>query len=165
MKYLLILFSTFLIIACSCQKSSEENLVQIKDSEKQKTDRLSRLPSINPIEKGKIVNRFGQQVGSLINKGIDISIEQETGVIAVADGKIIEVKKEDTNDKSTIIIDHGYGYQTKYRNLSEISVETNQSVKRWTVIGKMKITTEQPALLHYEVVKDGENVDPEKFIF
>jgi murein DD-endopeptidase MepM/ murein hydrolase activator NlpD len=165
MKYILLLFSIWSLISCSCQKSSDESVGQIKDLEKQHTERLKHLPSISPIEGAKIVNQFGHQVGSQINKGIDIAVENETDVVAVADGKALTVKKGMANGENLIIIDHGYGIQTKYSNLAEILAEANQAVKRWTVIGKMKRTTDQPALLHYEVIKDGENVDPERFIF
>ncbi len=106
MKYPLVLFSILLIISCSCQKSSDENLVQMNDLEKQQTEKVRHLPSINPIQGGMIISRFGQQVDSLINKGIDITVEKEADVFAVADGKIAEFKKGMMNKENLIIIDN-----------------------------------------------------------
>jgi len=166
------LVSILLIIlfAVSCQKSPDENLVQITKLEQQQTERMMHIPSISPIEGGKIVNRFEQQIDSLtkkpyLKKGIDIVVDHEANVFAAAAGKVVEVMKGETNNENLIIIDHGHGFQTKYSNLFEILIEQNQAVKRWMVIGKIKKSQDLPAFLHYEVIENGEPVDPEKFLF
>jgi len=165
MKHILILSSILFIIYFSCQKSQDENLDQMTKLLEQQNDKLKHLLSINPIEDGKITSRFGQRVDSLINKGIDIAVEKEADVFAVAAGKVVKVKKGREKSENLIVIDHGDGFQTRYSNLSDILVEANQSVKRWTVIGKIKKSADQLTLLHYEVIEDGEPVNPEKFIF
>jgi murein DD-endopeptidase MepM/ murein hydrolase activator NlpD len=153
------------MFSLACQKSQDENIDQLTELQKQHADRLMHLPSINPTESGKIISRFGQVAGSSINEGIEFAVEKQTDVFATAAGKVVEAKQAATTDENLVIIDHGYGLQTKYSNLSEILVAVNQSVKRWTVIGRIKKATDQPVLLHYEVIKDGVPNDPEKYIF
>ena len=165
MKHFLFLISTLLMFSLACQKSQNENIDQLTELQKQHTDRLMHLPSISPTESGKIISRFGQVTGSSINEGIDIAVEQKTNVFATGAGKVIVAKQGATTNENLVIIDHGYGLQTKYSNLSEIFVGVNQPVKRWTVIGRIKKATDQPVLLHYEVIKDGVPNDPEKYIF
>ena len=165
MKHFLFLISTLLMFSLACQKSQDENLDQLTELQKQHADRLMHLPSISPTESGKIINRFGQVNGSSISEGIDIAVEQKTNVFATAAGKVIEAKQGATTNENLVIIDHGYGLQTRYVNLSEILVAVNQSVKRWSVIGTIRTTANQPVWLHYEVIKDGNQVNPENYIF
>ncbi len=159
-----------ILLTFSCKKSQDENINQISDIQKRRTNRLRRTPSIIPIKGGEIVSRFGAHIDSLtkkasFNKGIDIAVQNEDNVFATADGKIIEVNYGTRNNENLIIIDHSYGIQTRYSNLSDILVKSNELVKRWSIIGKVKGSDQQPILLHYEVIKNGEYVDPERFIF
>ncbi|MCR9252915.1 MAG: M23 family metallopeptidase, partial [bacterium] len=60
-----------------------------------------------------------------------------------------------------IVILHGEGYQTRYCHLSAFKVEEGDVVKKGEVIGLVGNTGLSTAPhLHYEILKDGENVDP-----
>ena len=63
-----------------------------------------------------------------------------------------------------IIIDHEEGYSTLYSQLSRYNVKEGQEVKEGDVIGYVGSSgTSTGPHLHYEVMKDGEYVDPEKY--
>jgi murein DD-endopeptidase MepM/ murein hydrolase activator NlpD len=65
-----------------------------------------------------------------------------------------------------VIIDHGYGYETLYAHMSKIDVRRGQKVKRGDVIGLVGNTGISSAPhLHYEVIKDGQKINPANFYF
>lgn len=103
-----------------------------------------------------------------VHPGIDIAADRGTPVKAVADGVISDVR----NDKFygiSVVIDHGDGLKTLYRNLaSDEAVAVNQKVKQGEIIGSigntaMDESSEQPHL-HFEVLVDDENVDPTDYL-
>lgn len=96
--------------------------------------------------------------------GVDIASDRGTPVKAVADGVISDIRN-DSYYGITIVVDHGQGLQTLYRNLaSDETVSVNQKVKQGEVIGSIGNTAadesaEQPHL-HFEVLKNNASVDP-----
>ena len=100
--------------------------------------------------------------------GIDIKAEEGSQVRAVMDGVISEI----TNDPQwgmTIAIDHGGGVTTIYSNLSTLDMVTlGQEVKKGDVISGVGRTAiieiaEEPHL-HFEIMKDGKNLDPKIYL-
>jgi murein DD-endopeptidase MepM/ murein hydrolase activator NlpD len=62
-------------------------------------------------------------------------------------------------------IDHGNGLATRYGHLSEINVETGQTVRAGAVVGKLGSTGRSTGPhLHYETRLNGEAVNPQKFL-
>jgi len=102
------------------------------------------------------------------HKGIDIKSILGAQVKAAADG-VIEKIYNDDGYGITIIIDHRNGIKTKYCNLSTDSmVKEGQNVKQGDIISGIGDTAvfeigEEPHL-HFEVIKDGESVDPKTFL-
>lgn len=103
-----------------------------------------------------------------VHPGIDIAADRGTPVKAVADGFISDVR----NDKFygiTVVIDHGDGLKTLYRNLaSDETVAVNQNVKQGEIIGSigntaMDESSEQPHL-HFEVLENDKNADPTAYL-
>ena len=103
-----------------------------------------------------------------IHEGIDIKAEEGSQVRAAMDGTISEILN-DPQWGYTIAIDHGSGISTRYSNLSTLDMITlGQKVKKGDVIsgiGKTAICeiAEDPHL-HFEVVKDGKNLDPKIYL-
>jgi murein DD-endopeptidase MepM/ murein hydrolase activator NlpD len=100
--------------------------------------------------------------------GVDIASDRGTPVKAVADGVISDVRS-DSYYGITVVIDHGNGLESLYRNLaSDETVAVNQRVKQGEVIGSigntaMDESSEQPHL-HFEVLNKDVNVDPMTYL-
>ena len=96
--------------------------------------------------------------------GVDIASDRGTPVRAVADGVVSEVRN-DSYYGIAVVIDHGNGLKSLYRNLaSDETVTVNQKVKQGEAIGSignsaMDESSEQPHL-HFEVLKKDVSMDP-----
>ena len=104
----------------------------------------------------------------MVHKGIDIGGKLDAQVKAVADGTVTKVFTNDTMG-ITIVIDHGNDICTVYSNLSTDSmVETGDTVKQGQVISGIGDTAlfecSDEAHLHFEVLKNGRNINPEKLV-
>lgn len=102
------------------------------------------------------------------HSGIDIMADENTPVVAALPGKVIEVKN-DSKFGITIVIAHSGNVITKYANLSvDHMVKVGEQVKKGQTIsgiGKTALfeTLEEPHL-HFEVLIDGKNVNPNTYL-
>ncbi len=137
-------------------------------------DRVSHFPSICPILGGRITEGFGFRIDPFTgkiaaHKGVDIPMPEGTSVLAAADGVVKVANTIYTLNKSygqEIVVDHGYGYETRYAHLSKILVRKGQKVKRWQPIGEVGETGKATGPhLHYEVIQNNKQQNPENFIF
>ncbi len=139
----------------------EEALVGLKD-------RLDHTPSIWPT-KGWYSRGFGMKndpfTGLLqLHRGIDIANHTGTPVIATADGRVKSTGKYRRMGKM-LVVDHGYGFVTRYGHLSKFAVKRGQKIKRGDVIGYMGNTGYSTGPhLHYEVWRNGKVLNPRNFI-
>jgi murein DD-endopeptidase MepM/ murein hydrolase activator NlpD len=94
------------------------------------------------------------------HQGLDIAANHGSQVNATADGVIIHASREGAYG-NLIIIDHGYGLETRYGHLSRYDVKSGAKVKRGDVIGRVGSTgrTTGPHL-HYEVRVNGRLLNP-----
>ena len=101
----------------------------------------------------------------VLHDGLDLVAQQETPVVAAADGIVISVKRSSKGSGNTIEIEHRGGYVTKYSHLSATSVRQGNRVRRGQTIGSVGMSGNSFAPhLHYEVLKDGMNMDPLGYI-
>jgi len=102
------------------------------------------------------------------HNGLDIIAKEGTEVKAALGG-VVEKTEEDATMGKIILIDHGNGLKTKYAGLSTLDmVKVGQKVERGDTISAVGNTavfevSEGPHL-HFEVILDGKNVDPEKYM-
>ncbi len=114
----------------------------------------------------KVTSSYGKRKDPFQKKmrfhnGIDLKAKEGTPVVATGDGKVIAVEENPKGYGKRIVILHGEGYQTRYCHLSAFKVEEGDVVKKGEVIGLVGNTGLSTAPhLHYEILKDGENVDP-----
>ena len=79
---------------------------------------------------------------------------------------VIKVEKNKSGYGNNILIDHGYGYKTRYAHLHSFKVKKGQKVKRGQEIGSMGNTGKSTAPhLHYEVIKNNKTVNPINFFY
>ncbi len=96
-----------------------------------------------------------------MHPGIDFSAPQGTPVYATGAGKVVEVKTSLSGYGKQVIIDHGFGYRTRYAHLQDFSVKQGQQVERGQGIGQVGNTgTSTAPHLHYEIYREDERVNP-----
>jgi len=131
-------------------------------------DRLGHTPSIWPT-KGWLSRGYGMKYDPFtgvkqMHRGVDIANHNGTAVIAPADGVIKYVGKNGALGK-TVVINHGYGFKTRYGHLSEYKVRSGQRVKRGDVIALMGSTGHSTGPhLHFEISRNGKFLNPLKFV-
>jgi len=133
---------------------------------------LPSVPAIKPIRSDKMkrnirsMSGFGWRIHPIFKRrkmhtGIDFTCPSGTPIIATGDGKILKIEKRKSGYGKSVVIDHGYGYKTRYAHMSSIDVKRGEMVKRGQVIGAVGSTgTSTAPHLHYEVIHKGKKVDP-----
>lgn len=100
--------------------------------------------------------------------GVDIKAEKATVVKAAADGTVKYIKN-DPRFGLTIIIEHSNGFQTLYANLLTTEfVSEGEEVKAGQTIGTVGDSAiyeivDEPHL-HFEILKNNENLNPSEYI-
>jgi len=126
-------------------------------------------PSGNPTEKGWISSYFGLRKDPFsgkkkMHKGVDIAGQSGSSVYATADGVVISIKKQ-TGYGKVLEIDHGYGFTTRYAHNKTIAVKSGDLVKRGQTIAYMGSTGRSTGPhVHYEVLRNGRQVNPQRYI-
>jgi len=97
------------------------------------------------------------------HKGLDFAAPSGAPVYATGDGKINATYYSESYG-NVIYVDHGYDFETRYAHLSGFAVTPGEIVKRGQLIGYVGTTGHSVAPhLHYEVLIDGEHVNPINF--
>ncbi len=129
---------------------------------------LASVPSIAPVD-GWVTSGFGSRESPFtkerdVHMGLDIAAPIGSPFYAPADGVVIFAGKKD-GFGNFIMIAHGYGVISRFGHNAENLVEPGQRVTRGEQIGTVGMTgrTTGPHL-HYEVLLNGLNVDPSRFI-
>ncbi len=136
---------------------------------------IASIPSIQPIN-NKNLNRTAAGWGWKIHPiykikkfhyGIDFTAAPGTEVVATANGKVEKIiTNSHSRDGKKIILSHNYGYKTIYCHLDRFNVRKGQEIKRGEIIGYVGSTGLSTAPhLHYEVIKNGEQVNPVFYFF
>lgn len=79
-----------------------------------------------------------------------------SAIIACADGTVID-KAEDADFGAFVVLDHGNGYQTTYRTMGSIKVESGDVLSRGEVVA---VIAKEDSLFAYEIAKGAEAVEP-----
>ncbi|MEM7055452.1 MAG: M23 family metallopeptidase [Bacteroidota bacterium] len=153
------------------QTKSYDDIARLaKDKEK----RLAATPAIQPIsnrELKRLSSGFGMRTHPIykvpkMHYGVDFSAPRGTPVYATGDGVVRLAKKSYTGYGNRIEINHGYGLVTRYCHLQSFNVKYGQKVKRGERIGCVGSTgLAAGPHLHYEVLKNGKNVNPVHYFF
>ncbi len=99
---------------------------------------------------------------------VDFFAPEGTPVYAVSDGTVESVETTLLGG-TTVVIDHGDGLKTVYNSLSNGDcVVAGQWVKGGAKIGEVSLSNKQEykdgAHLHFEMIENGEKIDPAKYL-
>jgi len=131
-------------------------------------DRLLHTPSIWPT-KGWVSCGYGMRDDPFtgyrrMHHGLDIANNRGTSIVATADGKVTKVYYSNSHGR-IVVVDHGYGFVTRYAHLHKAKVKVGQKVKRGDQIALMGSSGYSTGPhLHYEVLRNGKTLNPRKFI-
>ncbi len=131
-------------------------------------DELSHTPTLWPV-KGFITSGFGRRQDPLedgldYHPGVDISVPYGTVIQAPAEGLVVFCGWEQGYG-NTVEISHGGGLVTRYAHMSRILVKPGQVVKRWQKVGLVGTSGRTTgAHLHYEVLKNGQPTNPQRYL-
>lgn len=135
-----------------------------------KDERMAHIPAISPVKNPKVVSGFGMRyhpVYKILRRhtGIDLIGKRGQPVYATADG-IVSSENPGSGYGISVVVNHGYGYKTVYAHLSKASVRPGQKVKRGELVGLMGSSgLASGTHLHYEVLKNGQRVNPVHFFY
>jgi murein DD-endopeptidase MepM/ murein hydrolase activator NlpD len=141
---------------------------------KNKEEMLASIPAIQPVSNEKltrVASGFNWRIHPIykvrhFHTGIDFTAPRGTEIYATGDGVIEDVVSKGRGYGNHVIVDHGFGYQTLYAHISRFKVRKGEKVKRGDVIGYVGSTgTSTAPHLHYEVIKNGEKINPMNFFF
>lgn len=101
----------------------------------------------------------------LQSSGASYGGKENFDVVAVLDGTVLEVKKDDLLG-NVVQIRHENETISTYQSLSEVSVQKGSAVKQGDVIGKSgtnNVETDLGSHLHFELILNGVTVNPEEY--
>ena len=151
-----------------------KSLDEIVALAKKKERLLAAIPAIQPVKNEDLkhmASGFGYRSDPFtkirkFHYGMDFTARTGTPIYATGDGEVYKADASLSGYGNHIEINHGYGYKTLYAHLSKYKCRPGQRVKRGDIIGYVGSTgRSQAPHLHYEVLKNGERVNPLNFYY
>jgi murein DD-endopeptidase MepM/ murein hydrolase activator NlpD len=142
----------------------ESRLQTVRSDVDKRNNLAAATPSIWPTH-GWLSSSMGNRADPIngskdFHPGLDISADKGDPVYSTADGKIVNASAAG-NYGNLVIVDHGYGIETRYGHLSAFKVKVGQAVKRGDLLGLVGSTGRATgAHLHYEVRANGRILNP-----
>lgn len=155
--------------------TSKSNTVTMPEVTEKKEEKVKDPEFKMPVS-GEIVKEFAKDklvysntLGEwMTHNGIDIKAEKTTVVKASSEGTVKSIKN-DPRYGLTVVIEHVNGFTSVYSNLLTAEfVVAGEKVKSGQTIGTVGNTAvfeiADEAHLHFEILKEGEYLDPELYI-
>ncbi|UCG86254.1 MAG: M23 family metallopeptidase [Gemmatimonadota bacterium] len=120
------------------------------------------VPSHWPLDQAGVITRgpVGPGGSAEVHQGLDIAVAQGTPIRA-AGGGLVRAAGRDPEYGLFVRLEHPDGYTSMYGHASRLLVARGDSVRAGQVIGLSGSTGRSTAPhLHFEVLKDGEPIDP-----
>ena len=140
-----------------------ENLILTRELNKQV------YPEGRPVQDGWISSYFGRRADpftgySAVHKGLDFAGAEGTKVSTVAAG-LVTFAGERSGFGQMVEINHGNGLATRYCHNEKVLVKQGDMVRKGQEISLMGSTGHSTGPhLHFEVLKNGAQVDPLRFV-
>ncbi|MBA7531935.1 hypothetical protein ES705_24161 [subsurface metagenome] len=150
----------------SVQNESYDEILNIA---RERNTKLEHYPAITPVNCTKYIwisSYYGSRNDPFTfhlksHQGIDFVGPRNTEIFSTACGSVTLVKHSRRGYGNEVVIDHGFGYSTRYAHLNKILVEEGQKVERGELIGLMGNTGRSTGThLHYEVRMNNRPINP-----
>ena len=152
------------------QSKSFDEVAQLS---KRAGDMASCIPAIPPVVPDRRIYRLSSGFGyrsdpfsgrSKRHTGVDFALKPGNPIYATGDGVVESVKFEFFGYGNQVVIDHGFGYKTRYAHLKSIGVIEGMKIKRGECIGESGNSGRSSGPhLHYEVMYKGNHVNPANY--
>lgn len=135
---------------------------------KRSGDMALSVPAIPPValDRVRYSSSFGYRRDPFskvltMHGGLDLSGKVGEPIYATGNGMVLDVSYNFFGYGNSVVIDHGFGYKTRYAHLSKVFVKEGQQVERGEYIANMGNTGKSSgAHLHYEVIYRNNRVNP-----
>ena len=135
---------------------------------------LACKPSIQPISPADpfwLTSTFGYRSDPFTKRrtahyGIDLAGPHGLNIYATGDGVVTISEYNRHGYGKEVLIDHGFGYTSRYAHLQELLVKPGDRVQRGQVIGKLGSTGRSTGPhLHYEIRHLNKAVNPMRYFY
>lgn len=149
-------------VANTSKKSSKQVAKSVKKTTKKRTYRTAKssgkpLKWVWPVN-GKTLKGFSNK--GVSSKGIDIKGRINDKVLSAADGIVVYAGNGLIGYGNLVIVKHNEEYLSAYAHNQQILVKEKQSVKAGQQLAIIGSKGKEQSLLHFEVRKDGQPIDP-----
>ncbi|MCL1942889.1 MAG: M23 family metallopeptidase [Candidatus Azobacteroides sp.] len=136
-------------------------------------ERLQCIPAIQPVSNKDLkrtASGYGMRIDPVyktpkFHAGMDFAAPIGTDIYATGNGRV-SYSGWKQGYGNTVMIDHGYGYETLYGHMSEILVPEGKEIKRGEIIGLVGSTGKSVGPhLHYEVRYKGTPENPQNYYY
>lgn len=152
------------------QSRSFDEVAQLS---KRAGDMASCIPAIPPVVPDRSIYRLSSSFGfrsdpftgrSKRHTGVDFALKPGNPIYATGDGVVEKVKFEFFGYGNQVLIDHGFGYKTRYAHMKSINVVEGMKVKRGECIGESGNSGRSSGPhLHYEVLYKDKHINPANY--
>lgn len=142
----------------------ESRLLMVRQSVERRNALAAATPSIWPAH-GWLTSTMGARQDPItgdddFHPGVDIAGQPGQPVFATAEGTVKEAAY-DGGYGNLVVLDHGFGLETRYGHLSAFTVHKGDHVTRGQMIGRVGSTGHATGPhLHYEVLANGKLLNP-----
>ena len=135
---------------------------------------LACRPSIHPISPADpiwLTSSYGYRLDPFTKRrtahhGIDLAGPEGLQIHCAGEGTVTVAHLDLHGYGKEVVVDHGYGYISRYAHMKEILVKPGQKVTRGQVLGTLGNTGRSTGPhLHYEIRKNNQPVNPMYFFF
>lgn len=146
-------------------KSFDEVIDLARDKEKM----IHSIPAIQPVavdNKIRITSYYGHRSDPFLrtrrfHQGMDFAGPKGVPVYATGNGRVISAAYSYFGYGNVVLVDHGFGYKTRYAHLSAIDVKKGDTISRGQIVGRLGNSGRSTGPhLHYEVIYRNKTVDP-----
>ncbi len=106
----------------------------------------------------------GKSAAGTLNKGVDITGTLGSPIYAAADGEVVYAGNGLLGYGNLVIINHNETYLSAYAHNQRILVKEGQKIIKGRKIAEMGSSDSKQVMLHFEIRRNGEPVDPMKYL-
>jgi murein DD-endopeptidase MepM/ murein hydrolase activator NlpD len=168
----LLLIPTSVFVLMSFGQTQTETITPLSNVTVSRKTTADQTPRVAPVDLTKVTKIvvYGERIHPATKKltkhtGVDFELPMSSDVFATADGVVV-VQEYGDKEGNYIVIKHDDVYTTRYYHLEKFVVKSGDAVKqgqRIGLVGSTGIYSQGPHL-HYEVIKNGMDVDPKEYL-